>query len=742
MERLVKVKFLVEEKVYENKETGFAVLQGLNNDVSFTAVGELAFVDVGEILKLVGKFVENKVYGKQFLVKNFKRDLPNTEKSIIKFLSKSSISGLGEQTAKKIVQHFGLDSLKILENSPQRLCEIKTIRKNVIDNVKKEIGNFLSLKKLNIFLQDFNISSEVCFKIWRKWGVFALDKVKDNPYILSSQEFKLSFCVADSIALKLKIENIDQKKIVAGIEYVLEHNALENGHCCVPKQGLVQIVSKWLKIDPVDVEQNLNQAVQKNEFIEYEKANKKFIFLVKYYIAEMYIAEKLFSLTALTEDLNLIDFENLLLLEEERLNIKFSTTQKEAIKKAVSNGVFILTGGPGTGKTTILNAVISILEQAGFKVVVCAPTGKAAQKLEDLTDKKTTTIHRLLGVNSFKDDEHKFIHSERKLLKTDVIIVDEMSMVDSLLFCSLLKAIKNDCRLILSGDFHQLPCILAGNVLKNLLDSKVLPYVSLTKIFRQAEKSLIVTNAHNIINEKKLIFNKESKDFFFIERKTPQDILNTIVYLVKELIPKKFSYHIEKDIQIICPCKKGIVGTIELNKRLQEIANPQDGKKQEFVYGFYRFREGDRLLQIKNNYDVCWERGTEKGEGIYNGEIGKIVKIDKEKNLFIVDFDGKLAELDFFMAKDLEKAIAITVHKSQGSEFEVVIIPVFYSKESEFYSRNLLYTAITRGKKLVIIVGVKKLLVKMCLQKKVNFRYSFLKDFLLEFKNHTKRNMN
>lgn len=732
MEKLIKIDFTVQEKVFENKETGFAVLKGVNNDVYFMAVGKLAFVDAGEILKLVGRFVKNETYGKQFLVTNFKRELPNTEQAMIKFLSKSNISGLGEKTAEKIVEHFGLDSLDVLEKNPQRLFEIKTIRKNIVDNVKKDIRNFLSLKRLNIFLQDFNISSEFCFKLWHKWGVFALDKIKDNPYLLLLEDFKVTFSLVDRMAKKLDVKDITKKRTVAAIGYVLEHNALENGHCCVPKKGLTQIVSRFLKEDEEKVEIVLDEAVQKNEFVEYEKNDKKFIFLLKYYIAERYIAEKLYNLSLLKEDLNLKEFENILALEEESLKIKFSKSQKEAIKKAVSNGVFILTGGPGTGKTTILNAVISILEQAGFNIVVCAPTGKAAQKLEDVTEKKTTTIHRLLGVNSFKEDEKKFIHSENKLLKADVVIVDEMSMVDSLLFCSLLKAIKQNCRLILSGDFNQLPCILAGNILKNLLDSKMLAYVSLNEIFRQAEKSLIVNNAHNIINGKKLIFNQKGKDCFFIEKNTPKEIVNSIIYLVKELIPKKFSYHIEKEIQIISPCKKGIVGTIELNKRLQDVANPKDLKKEEFVFGFYRFREGDRLLQTKNNYEILWERGSEKGEGIFNGEIGKIIRVDKENKIFVVDFDGKIAQLDFFMAKDLEKAIAITVHKSQGSEFDVVIIPIFYSKESEFYSKNLLYTAITRGRKLVFLVGVKSLLEKMCLQKRVNFRYSFLKDFLFE----------
>lgn len=727
-EKLVKINFCVEEKIFENIETSFAVLNGTYKNISLIAVGSLSSVDQGEILTLIGYYTKSKIYGNQFKVLKFKRELPSTKRAIIKFLASGKIKGLQTKTAEKIVEYFGIDSLNILENQPEKLKQIKGIGQKLINNIEKDIKNLLALKRLNIFLQQFNVPPKTCFKIWEKWGLFAIEKIKRNPYSLFSFNFNIPFNKVDQIAKTLNIKQNDRKRIQAAAQLILNHNALLNGHSCVPKESLVLVVSSFLKQEQDVVLEEIDKLIENNVLFS-KKTKKEFIFLPTYYFAEKYIAQKIVTLNQFKENIYNEDFKNLISIEEERLKIKFTKLQKKAIKTAIESGVFILTGGPGTGKTTILNAVVSILEQTGFNISICAPTGKAAKRLQEVTKKKATTIHRLLGVIKTADDEREFIHSERKPLKADAIVIDEMSMVDCILFESLLKALKNGCRLILAGDFNQLPCITAGNILKNILDSKIVPIVCLKEIFRQSRKSLIVTNAHNIINEEPLELNKKGKDFFFIERNSPEEISKTVL----KLLGDKLNYVTKnkEDIQVICPCKKGIVGTIELNKRIQEVVNKKSDEKQEFNFGFFTFREGDKLLQIKNNYDISWEKGDIKGEGIFNGEIGTILKINKKEQTFIVDFDGKIAKLNFFMAKDLEPAFAITVHKSQGSEFLVVIVPIFF-KESEFFSKNLLYTAVTRAKKLLIIVGPKQNLFSMCKQKKVNFRYSLLKEFLIE----------
>lgn len=727
-EKLVKINFFVEEKVFENIETSFAVLNGTYKNVSLVAVGALSSVDQGENLTLVGHYTKNEIYGNQFKVLKFKRELPSTKRAIIKFLASGKIKGLQTKTAEKIVDCFGTESLDVLENNPEKLRQVKGIGEKLINNIEKDIKNLLALKRLNIFLQQFNITPKTCYKIWEKWGLFAIEKIKKNPYSLFSFNFNLSFKKVDKIAKTLNVKQNEEKRIQAATQLILNHNALLNGHSCVPKKSLALVVSSFLKQDKSTVLKEIDKLIENNILFS-KKTTKEFVFLPIYYFAERFIAQKIVALNQFEEKIDDEDFKNLISIEEERLKIKFTKLQKKAIKTAIENGVFVLTGGPGTGKTTILNAVVSILEQTGFNISICAPTGKAAKRLQEVTKKKATTIHRLLGVVKTADDEREFVHSEKKPLKADVVVIDEMSMVDCMLFESLLKALKNGCRLILAGDFNQLPCISAGNILKNILDSKIPPIVCLKEIFRQSRKSLIVTNAHNIINEAPLILNEKGKDFFFIEKNTPTEISKTVLNLLgnklKDIAKNK------EDVQVICPCKKGIVGTIELNKKIQDVVNKKSDEKEEFNFGFFTFREGDKLLQIKNNYDIPWEKGGVKGEGIFNGEIGTILKINKKEQTFIVDFDRKIATLDFSMAKDLEPAFAITVHKSQGSEFLVVVIPIFF-KDSEFFSRNLLYTAITRAKKLLILVGPKQNLLSMCKQKRVNFRYSLLKEFLIE----------
>ncbi len=726
---IIKINLTVEEKIFENKENSFAILQcTTDEDIALVATGQLASVDEGEMLKTTGYYVQNKNYGKQLKVISFKRSMPTNQRSIIKFLSAGHIKGIGPAIAQKIVSHFKSNTINILETNPQKLIEIKGVGQSFVDKIKNNIEQFLYVKKLNIFLQQFNITPNIVDIIWSKWGLFSLNKINKNPYCLCSKDINLPFNIVDIIAEKLEISKYNENRIASAIKYVLQHNAINNGHSCIPKQSLIKVTSLFLKLEEKTITEQLNIMLENSSLFSFN-SNKEYIFLPIYYIAETFIAKKLLELNNANDAVDDETFKNLIMLEEERLNIKFATAQKEAIKKAICCGVFILTGGPGTGKTTILNAVASILEQKGCRVAICAPTGKAAKRLALITNKKTTTIHRLLGVQQINENRKEFIHNEKNTLKEDVIIVDEMSMVDCILFQSLLKATKKHVKLIISGDYNQLPCIAAGNVLKNLIDSKRLGCITLKNIFRQAQKSLIVKNAHNIINEEELILNQKNKDFIFIENNNPQQIEKIIVNLAQNKLTKMFGYCPIKDIQVICPCKKGIVGTININKKLQEKLNPKNFNKKEFSFGFYTFREGDKVLQIKNNYDITWKKDGHESSGIFNGEIGTITKINHINKEFIINFEGKIATMPFDMAKDIEPAWAITVHKSQGSEFKCVLIPIFF-KNSEFFSRNLLYTAITRAKNNVIIVGCKNNILNMCKQKKVNFRYSCLKYFI------------
>ena len=730
-EKLLKIVFEVKEVVFENQRTSFAVLKGMVKDRFFlVAVGSLAGVCEGEQLTLIGRYLKNKTYGLQFKVISFLKELPTKKRAIIKFLQASKIKGLGVKTAEKIVNHFEEDTIKVLENQPERLVEVKGINYNFVEKIKPSLENFFCLQRLSIFLQQFNLSFAVCLKIWQRWGVFSLNKIKLNPYCLAATEFELSFFLIDKIAKSLNFKETNTERAKAAFKHVLSHNAQENGHCCVPFNSLLDVVVSFLKLDGNFLKDVLNDMILNGELFSYE-TNKRLVFLPKFYLAEKNIAEMLVEKSKIKEEINEEEIDNLICLEEERLNVKFAKNQKKAIKQAISNGVFVLTGGPGTGKTTIMAAVIYILEQCGFLVSVCAPTGKAAKRLTDVLQKEATTIHRLLGVQQVKNSETDFLHNERNPLKEDVIVVDEMSMVDVILFHCLLKATKKSCRIILLGDYNQLPCIMAGNILRNLLKCDFLASVELNEIFRQKKESLIVLNAHSIIEEKPIIFNKQDGDFFFLQRTGSLEIIETIVKLLKNFLPKKYGFDVEKDVQVICPCKKGVVGTVIINRYLQKELNPKDFSKKEFSFGFYKFREGDKLLQVKNNYDIIWQKDGKKGEGIFNGEIGKIIKIDNES--FVVDFEGKIATLTLDMAKDVEPAFAITVHKSQGSEFKCAVIPVF-GKPSEFFSRNLIYTAITRAKELAILVGDLNCFKNMCKQKRVNFRYSSLYEFMLKEK--------
>lgn len=729
-EKLVSINYSVEEIIYRNEDTGFAVLQGMVNDSALIAVGELASVEEGETLFLTGFYVDHPSYGHQFKVKMFERSLPTTERSIKKFLSSGSLKGIGPVLAERIVNSFGSDTLKIIEENPDCLSKVKGISPSKVEKIKDEFNKLFAMRKLINFIERYGLKSNISFKVWSKWGIFSLDIIQNNPYKLCDEDVGVSFSIVDKIAKELNIVNDNSHRIFSGVEYILRYNAKENGHTCVPRKSILPIACSLLGIDSDCLEIELNEMIQRQKIYSYNMG-KEMLFLPSYYFAEQYISRRISELVCFQEDIESELLETLIRLEEERMKIRFAKMQEKAIREALCNNLFILSGGPGTGKTTILNAIISILEQKGLKITICAPTGRAAKRLSEITGREAMTIHRLLGVQRREEDRNEFVHNEKNLLKSDVIVIDEMSMVDSLLFCDILKAAKPECKLILTGDYHQLPSVSAGNVLKSLIFSECIPHVELKEIFRQSAESLIITNAHSIINNELPCLDKTDNDFFFLERNTPEMVAKTIVELVSYRLPNFYKYNVIQDIQIVCPSKKGLVGTVNINNEIQKIVNPRGNRKVEFSFGFYTFREGDKVMQVKNNYDINWTSKSEEGTGIFNGDIGIIRKINMPSRSIQIDFDGKIAEYTLDMAKEIELAYAITVHKSQGNEFKCVVIPVL-SRSTDFYNRNLLYTAITRAKENAILVGSRKTVADMSRQVKVNYRYTGLKNFIIK----------
>lgn len=719
--------FLVEQIVFKNENSGFAVLQGSVNRLMITAVGELASVDEGEQLKLIGYFTQHPNYGQQFKVEGFERKLPTTARAIRKFLASGAVRGIGPVLADRIVSKFGDDTFSVIENHPECLGQVKGLSPKKVRQLTDEFCKLFAMRRLMIFLEGFGVKPTDSVKAWAQWGAFAFDMIQKNPYHLCKEEIGISFSVADQIAQKLEFAPNDSARIACGVEYILRHNAKENGHTCVPRGSLIPIACGLLNVQAQEVDKQLEAMLEQGRLCS-ETIGKEFLFLPSFWIAEQYIAERIHLLLN-QEPISEETFGALIELEQERMGITFAPLQRKAIRDAVTNGIFLLTGGPGTGKTTILNAVISILEQRGCKIAICAPTGRAAKRLSETSGRDAVTVHRLLGVQTREEGKREFVHNQHNPLKYDAIVIDEMSMVDSLLFYDLLQAAKQDCRLILSGDQNQLPSVSAGNVLREMIVSDCVPSIELKEIFRQSAQSLIITNAHAIIHGELPDLCQTNSDFFFLSRSSPKQVEQTIAQLCALRLPNAYQLSPIDDIQVVCPSRKGLVGTVNLNNALQKKLNPPSEQKEEYPCGEYMFREGDKVMQVRNNYDIVWKDGQEEGTGIFNGDIGIIRSIQKNGGVMEIDFDGRVAAYSLEMAKELELAYAITIHKSQGNEFKAVVMPVLCAA-SEFYNRNLLYTGITRACRLLVLVGSSQSVASMTNQIRVNFRYTGLKEFI------------
>lgn len=717
----------VEDIFFRNESNGYTVLDLDAGGELITVVGEIGDAEPGERLILEGSYVQHRKFGTQFKAVYCERKLPDTVVNIEKYLAGGAIKGIGPGLAKRIVAAFGANTLDIIEKDPFRLCEIKGISRNKCEEIAVEARKLFSLRVIMTYLSQYEIKSQFAMKTYQQYGPDALELIKDNPYILCGDSIELEFRKADEIAHDLHIDRNSHKRIIAGIQYILKANS-ELGHTCLPLDVLVVKACPALDVSESDFYSAYNAALDDDDLFEYIKNEREYVYLPDYYRAESFIADRINVLRDFSSPEN-FNYDTLIDIEEEENAIHYEALQREAITTAISRGLMVLTGGPGTGKTTTLNAIISILEKRGDKVLLAAPTGRAAKRMTDLTGYEAKTIHRLLEVVYDSGGKLTFSHNENDPLDCDAMIVDEMSMVDVLIFDRLLRALRLGCKLIMVGDADQLPSVGAGNLLRDIIRSKIVPVIQLKEIFRQAQKSLIVTNAHRIISGELPDLQRKDNDFFFFRREDYGQAVRLIIDLAKTRLPKAYNYSPTDDIQILTPSRKGTVGTVELNKCLQEELNPPSADKLEYKGMVYTYRTGDKVMQTRNNYDIVWNRSGEQGAGIFNGDIGKIIRIDRAAMNAVIDFDGRVASYPFETLSQLELAYAITVHKSQGCEFEAVILPLMGGFEKLSY-RNLLYTAVTRAKKLLIIIGTEAKIEKMVNNNRLRKRYTCLGNML------------
>lgn len=722
---------IVESIVFKSLDTGYTVIKFRENNIIHTAVGVLPHVKEGQNLKITGSWVNHSQFGKQFKVEECEEILPTSKDGIEKYLSSGIIQGIGPVTAKKIVNKFGEDTLNILDNNIERLKEIEGIGKKKLETIIESYREQRELKNITIFLQTHGLSVNQCLKIYKKYGASSVDTVKNNPYILCDEISGIGFKTSDKIARSLGIEIDSPFRIQSGIRYVI-NEFCANGHTFMPKDELIKEASNVLTVSGDIIEENIKNAALDRK-IKLEKVNdKEGVFTIPNYYCELGITNRILTLAISNfQDIS-VDVDHLILQFEKKNNITFAESQKDAIISAFQNGIEIITGGPGTGKTTIIKCIIEIFETCGLKVLLGAPTGRAAKRMSESTGKEATTIHRMLDMGVFEKEESVFVtNAEEHSLEADVVIIDEASMIDITLMNALLKSIKVGTRLIIVGDVDQLPSVGAGNVLNDFIESGFTKVVRLKEIFRQGKESMIVVNAHKINKGEMPKLNEKGTDFFFIRNDIQEGILNTIIDLINTRLPKfNSNWDKLKSIQVLVPMKKGVLGVTNLNEKIQNVLNPKAPYKKEKEFRSMIFREGDKVMQIKNNYSLKWTRiagkGEHEGSGVFNGDMGFIENIDLEgKKLSIIFDDERRVIYDFMYLDELDLAYAITIHKSQGSEFPVVIIPA-YMGAPLLMNRNLLYTGITRAKDMVVVVGIPKALKYMVDNTRSMERYSSL----------------
>ena len=705
------------EVIYQNEVNSYLVGILETEEEQITVVGYLPFIRKGDSLKVVGKFVEHKEYGEQFKIETFEKLMPKTLGALETYLANGDIKGVGPATASKIVNKFGEETIHVLKYEPQKLAQIKGITKDKATEISESFIENWEVWQIVGFLERFGIGAESAKKVYDLLGIDAISEIEANPYILIDISRGVDFKQIDQMAIKLGVEKENQKRVKSGIKYALI-KITYNGHCCTLKENLIEYVKTLLNVNEAVIEDGIINLKVNNEIIIEERNEEEWVYLYSFYNAENQIAERITKLDKARNVKKVSNIEKELKLVEERTDILLSEKQKEAIRAINDNNVTIITGGPGTGKTTIIKSIIEIYKQKKYKIVLCAPTGRAAKRMSETTGEEASTLHRLLEIGKVDEESLFKKNSEYKgaPIDGDIIIVDEVSMVDMFIMSYLLDCIYQGTKLILVGDSDQLPSVGPGSVLKDLIASEKIVTVHLDKIFRQAAKSKIIVNAHRVNNGKRFI-NKEdpeleedaNQDFFFIREANQEKILKEVLSLCNGRLKNFGEYDFFENIQVLTPTKKGLLGTKELNKALQEALNPhRDGEAEKNSMGA-TFRIGDRVMQIKNNYDMYWEKlcdsGVETGNGIFNGETGIITNInEKGKNLSVKFDDEKVCKYEFNDLEQIEHSYCMTIHKAQGSEFDVVIMIVPQAAPM-LLTRNLLYTGLTRAKKLLIVIG-------------------------------------
>ena len=728
-ENLLQLEGAVENIVYRNEENGYTVIEISDGDDYITAVGIMPQANVGDTVKQTGVYTNHRNYGRQFSAQICEICRPTESADILRYLSSGAIKGIGASTAQRLVSEFGEATLDVMETQPERVALIKGISKSKALDFANQLKTNTGVRTLMLYLGEYGISNTSAVKIYNALGAGCVDRIRENPYILCQGDFGVSFESADFIAKKESLEPESGVRLRAGITYILRHNE-RNGHTCLPKEKLAAISADFLNVGIDRINNCMEEMLFDRTLIGETFDEAEFVFTPQLHLSEMYVSSRIKMLLKFPAE-KIKDIDREIENCEKNDGITYAELQKKAINSALTEGMLVLTGGPGTGKTTTLNAIIKILKDKGKKVLLSAPTGRAAQRMSELTGDEAKTLHRLLEVSWDKHDNPVFNKNERNQLKCDALIVDEVSMVDTFIFESVMRALPLGCRLVLVGDSDQLPSVGPGNVLGDLIDSGIIPVVRLNEIFRQAQQSLIVTNAHKIVNGEMPVLSNTDKDFFFLQRNNKTDVTNVIIDLCVNRLPKAYGYSAFDNIQVLSPSKKGELGTAELNSKLQNALNTKSDDKQEVTIGSKTFRTGDKVMQIKNNYDIRWFKDNgETGEGIFNGDIGIIEKIDKKVKIIKISFYDKTAAYTYESASDLDFAYAVTVHKSQGNEFDAVIIPMFQGPPQLYY-RNLLYTAVTRAKKTLILVGNPHTVEYMVNNNRRTKRYSGLKEFLL-----------
>ena len=699
----------VEGIVYQSADTGYVVMELDTGAELVTAVGNIPGVAAGEEVALTGRYVNHPTYGQQFKAEICQRQMPASSSAILKYLSSGVIKGIGPVLARRMVGMYGDKTLEIIEKDHRKLAQVPGISQRKAADIFEQYRRIFGIRTVMLFLSRFGLDAAASIRAWKLWGPLTQQVVEENPYILCNETVGLDFERADGIARQMELSSADPRRLKAGLSHVLTHNLL-NGHTCLPRDRLLETTAALLDVqeDPELLEELLEQAVEEEELVSDTFGGRNYIYLNRLYTAETYIAGRI-SLMLGNVPPDDKDFSKEIARLEQQLDIEYDELQRKAVEMALNSGVFILTGGPGTGKTTTLNAILFLLEQQGEKVALAAPTGRAAKRMSEVTGREASTIHRLLEVD-YRDPEtgkHNFKRDEKNPLRQSVVILDEVSMVDTPLMCSLMRALRLSSRLILVGDPDQLPSVGPGNLLRDMIASDVIPTVHLGRVFRQAEQSAIIQNAHSIIRGEQPDLSSRDSDFFFLERGSYEQTAATVADLCARRLPDAYGLDPLWDIQVIAPSRVGAIGTQGLNRILQERLNPKNPMKAQFQFGNTLYREGDKVMQIKNNYDILWKKDDgEEGTGVFNGDIGVIEMIDRPSQTILIRYDDRVAQYTTDMADEIEHAYAVTVHKSQGSEFDAVIIPLmrFHPK---LYYRNILYTGVTRARKILILLGQK-----------------------------------